>query len=192
MELEDLKTGWSVLNERLMKNEILNTRIVKEMITKRTLTAYDRLLRTELFNIAVITFLCLILPAMYRNIPELTYTSFILLEIVMVCSLFLQLFIASFLFRFNVGTMKSIELARLILNYKVWTKRNRFFGSLFGILFIIVFILIQQIYLVPGKLFNIIVALCIGLAIGALSYKYHKRRIESIEKGLEELKEFEN
>ena len=192
MELEDLRTGWSVLNERLKKNEILNTKIVKEMITKRTQTAYDKLLRMEIFNIIVITFLCLILPAMYRNIPELTYVSFILLEIVMVCSLLLQLFIASFLFRFNVGTMKLVVLARLILNYKLWTKRNWFLGSTFGILIIISFILIQQTYLVPGKLLYIILPLCIGLAIGSLSYKYHKRKIESIEKGLQELKEFES
>ena len=44
MELEELKAGWNVLNERLAQNEILNKRIIKEMIINRTQSAYERLL----------------------------------------------------------------------------------------------------------------------------------------------------
>lgn len=36
MELEELKAGWSILNEQLAKSEMLNKRIIKEMITNRT------------------------------------------------------------------------------------------------------------------------------------------------------------
>lgn len=36
MELEELKAGWNVLNDRLAQNEILNKRIIKEMIINRT------------------------------------------------------------------------------------------------------------------------------------------------------------
>ena len=36
MELEELKAGWNVLNERLAQNEILNKRIIKDMIVTRT------------------------------------------------------------------------------------------------------------------------------------------------------------
>ena len=35
MELEELKAGWNVLNERLAQNEILNKRIIKDMIVTR-------------------------------------------------------------------------------------------------------------------------------------------------------------
>ena len=43
MELEELKAGWNVLNERLAQNEILNKRIIKEMIVTRTNSALSRL-----------------------------------------------------------------------------------------------------------------------------------------------------
>ena len=43
MELEELKAGWNVLNERLAQNEILNKRIIKDMIVTRTNSALSRL-----------------------------------------------------------------------------------------------------------------------------------------------------
>ena len=31
MDLEEMKTGWNVLNERLIQNEILNQKIIKKI-----------------------------------------------------------------------------------------------------------------------------------------------------------------
>ena len=55
MELDELKAGWNVLNERLEQNEILNKRIIKEMIINRTQSAYERLFRFDLFGL-ILTF----------------------------------------------------------------------------------------------------------------------------------------
>ena len=54
MELEELKAGWSILNEQLAKSEMLNKRIIKEMITNRTQSAYERLFRFDLFGLILV------------------------------------------------------------------------------------------------------------------------------------------
>lgn len=50
MDMEEMKKGWMVLNERLSQNEILNRRIIKEMLTTRTQTAYEQIYNWEWRN----------------------------------------------------------------------------------------------------------------------------------------------
>ena len=64
MELEELKAGWNVLNERLAQNEILNKRIIKEMIINRTQSAYERLFRFDLFGLILAFVMCVLFPVL--------------------------------------------------------------------------------------------------------------------------------
>ena len=41
MELEELKNSWNALDKRLADSEVVNLRIVKEMITQKTKTAFE-------------------------------------------------------------------------------------------------------------------------------------------------------
>ena len=47
MELEDLKTSWNALDKRLAETEIVNMRMVKEMVSHKTKSAYDRIVGAE-------------------------------------------------------------------------------------------------------------------------------------------------
>lgn len=67
MELEELKAGWNVLNERLAQNEILNKRIIKEMIVTRTNSALSRLKWMNWGGI-VLVFVMFILVLIMKNI----------------------------------------------------------------------------------------------------------------------------
>mgnify|MGYP003391700168 FL=1 len=56
MTLDELKKGWDVLNERLSQNEVINQRIIKEMILRKTNSAYDTIYQSNKRGL-VITFL---------------------------------------------------------------------------------------------------------------------------------------
>lgn len=53
MELDELKSTWNALNERLRKNELLNDRIIKEMITRKASSAWNRLIKWEQMGLVV-------------------------------------------------------------------------------------------------------------------------------------------
>ena len=42
MNLDEMKNSWNVLNERLEQNEILNKRIIEEMVASKTKSAYGK------------------------------------------------------------------------------------------------------------------------------------------------------
>ena len=44
MELEALKASWNKLDERLAETEIVNLRVVKEMIQQKTKSAYESII----------------------------------------------------------------------------------------------------------------------------------------------------
>lgn len=54
MELDELKSTWNALDERLRKNELLNDRIIKEMITRKASSAWNRLIKWEQMGLVVV------------------------------------------------------------------------------------------------------------------------------------------
>ena len=50
MELDDLKTKWNALDKRLAETEIVNMRMVKEMVSHKTKSAYDRIVGQNIYN----------------------------------------------------------------------------------------------------------------------------------------------
>ncbi|MBR6539109.1 MAG: hypothetical protein IKT76_04545, partial [Bacteroides sp.] len=62
MNLDELKKGWGVLNERLSQNEVVSQRIIKEMILCKTNSAYDNIYRASKWSLMVIFFAGLLLP----------------------------------------------------------------------------------------------------------------------------------
>lgn len=71
MELDELKSTWSALDERLHKNELLNSRIIKEMIAGKASSAWNRLVKWEQIGFVMIVlcgilFICLELFANIR------------------------------------------------------------------------------------------------------------------------------
>ena len=76
MELDDLKTSWNALDKRLAETEIVNLRIVKEMISQKTKTAYERLMGLNLYTlIANLLVMALVFPYVLMNTP-ITFTTF--------------------------------------------------------------------------------------------------------------------
>ena len=68
MELEDIKKGWKQLNEQLENTEIVNQKMIKEMIVERTTTARGKLFMMNLPIIIFIPILMIAFPLMYIEI----------------------------------------------------------------------------------------------------------------------------
>ena len=50
MELEELKNSWNALDKRLADNEVVNLRIVKEIIAQKTKTAFDQTVGVNMWH----------------------------------------------------------------------------------------------------------------------------------------------
>ena len=53
MELEALKANWKAIDKRLEETEIVNLRLVKEMIQQKTRSAYDKIVGHNIYSLVV-------------------------------------------------------------------------------------------------------------------------------------------
>ena len=128
MELDDLKTSWNALDKRLAETEIVNMRMVMEMVSHKTKSAYDHIVGQNIYNLVVcILIICVVFPFVYMNTP-IRFISFAIVEGVMVIGLIPQIWKISLLSKFNLEDKKCSELSRLVLRYKkvchhetIWT-----------------------------------------------------------------------
>lgn len=191
MELEELKASWGILNERLRQNEILNKRIVKEMITKRTLAARDRMIKVNVGGAIFILLMAISVIVLRDRVvvrPEaeiITWTGLSFAFSYMCYSIY-------FLSRFNMEKCSLTELRCLAIRLKRMLRLELLiapFAALF--IFVVIFFVHHHYRSVQQMLFDLVVILLCSLA-GYWGYKFiDKRSMDEIEKGLEELKEFE-
>lgn len=192
MELEELKAGWNVLNERLEQNEILNKRIIKEMIINRTQSAYERLFRFDLFGLILAFVMCVLFPVLVvTGKIVMQPLSFAVLEGTICVGFIIQVFFSAILLRFNMEKKRICELARLTLIYKLWMKRNFLFASGLVVSALIAFMFIEKARLVVNWEIRLILILLFISIIMFYQIRFYLKNIQTIEKGLEELKEFE-
>ena len=192
MELEELKASWNVLNERLEKSEMLNKRIIKEMITNRTQSAYDRLLRFDLFGLIVGLVISIMFSVLtFAGQLVMKPLSFVVLEGCIVIGVLMQAYFLYIHAKFDLEKKKLCELARLEFKYKLWMKRNHVIGIGIGLIGILAFLFIEQDRLVVGWEMRMAVGLLFGFIIAYFQIRFYQKNIRIIEKGLEELKEFE-
>ena len=104
MKLDEMKNSWNVLNERLEQNEILNKRIIEEMVASKTKSAYDSIYNQELRGLYILLLVALIvLPANRFLGINMKQSSFILLEAVMFLALLFQSVILYSLSKFKLN-----------------------------------------------------------------------------------------
>jgi len=192
MELEEMKAGWDALSNRVARNEILNQRIIKEMVANRTQSAYAKLFRFDLINIIITAIVTVLLPVLKIN-SIMTLSSFFVLGCLLVSILTAQIYQFSFLMRFNMESKSLCQLSWLALKYKLWIKRNFMFSFICSFLVIIAVFLLQgdSIYHDWWRYYIVGFAFAIGILISYLQIHFYNRNIITIEKGLKELKDFE-
>ena len=201
MELEALKACWNKLDERLAETEIVNLRMVKEMIQQKTKSAFDHIMGQNIYSFVVnMLIICVVFPFVYLNTPIQT-TSFAIVEGVMVIGLIPMLWKLSLLSKFDLGGKSSSELSRLVLTYKKVCHQEKVWMIGAVCLAMIAFYILELGFNTEADYeFSTRLLLPLGLSLltfglGFVFAKWqlrrHAQQLQEIERGLEELREFE-
>ena len=193
MNLDELKNSWTVLNERLEQNEILNKRIIEEMVASKTKSAYDCIYNQELRGLYILLLVALIvLPANRFLGINMKQSSFILLEAVMFLALLFQSVILYSLSKFKLNYMKVNELTRTVLKYRKFYSYNKKYGTILGLGSVIIFMISESKITNPYAFLPVLAVMIIGCIYSYTKLKLHEQKIKEVEQGLAELKEFES
>ena len=201
MELEALKASWNKLDERLAETEIVNLRIVKEMIQQKTKSAFDHIMGQNIYSFVVnMLIICGVFPFVYLNTP-IQATSFAIVEGVMIIGLIPMVWKLSLLSKFDLGGKSSSELSRLVLTYKKVCHQEKVWMIGVVCLAMIAFYILELGFNTEaGYEFSTRLLLPLGLSLltfglGFVFAKWqirrHAQQLQEIERGLEELREFE-
>ena len=201
MELEALKASWNKLDERLAETEIVNLRVVKEMIEQKTKTAYDHIMGQNVYSFVVnMLIICVVFPYVYLNTPIKT-TSFAIVEGVMVIGMIPLVWKLSLLSKFDVSGKSSSELSRLVLSYKKICHQEKVWMIGAVCLAMIAFYILELGFNTEaGYVLGMRLMLPLGLSLLTLvlgfffakwQLRRHAQQLQEIERGLEELHELE-
>ena len=201
MELEALKASWNKLDERLAETEIVNLRVVKEMIEQKTKTAYDHIMGQNVYSFVVnMLIICVVFPYVYLNTP-IKATSFAIVEGVMVIGLIPLVWKLSLLSKFDVSGKSSSELSRLVLSYKKICHQEKVWMIGAVCLAMIAFYILELGFNTEaGYVLGMRLMLPLGLSLLTLvlgfffakwQLRRHAQQLQEIERGLEELHELE-
>ena len=187
MNLDEMKNSWNVLNERLEQNEILNKRIIEEMVASKTKSAYDSIYNQELRGLYIILLCGLIVLPVNRFLGiNMKLSSFMFL------ALLFQLAILYSLSKFKLNYMKVNELTRTVLKYRRFYSYNKKYGTILGLGSVIVFMISESKITNPYAFVPVLTVMIVGCIYSYTKMKQHEQKIKEVEQGLAELKEFES
>ncbi|WP_455672288.1 hypothetical protein [Phocaeicola sp.] len=192
MDLEDMKAGWNVLNERLAQNEILNQRIIKEMIITRTKSAYEKIYAYGWKDLFITLFVGIILfpGIMFFSEHPMAWTTFILGEVILLWALVIYVLSVYCLSKFKLGTSTTTELLRVVMKYKRLCWYSKVYGSALAICFF-VNMWMEGVFTNIYVIVTTAVMLGFGLLFSLAHLRWHDGKLKEVEQGLAELKEFE-
>lgn len=202
MELDELKASWNAFDKRLAETEIVNMRMVKEMVTQKTKTAYEGVVGHNIYSFVVtLLMMAVVFPYVYMNTP-ITTTSFVIVEGAMLIGLGIVIWKLCLLSKIDLGAKKANELSGIVLRYKKvchnetsWSialvafAMVAFYVSELGFNNAAGYVLGTRIWLVAGLT---LLTFALAYVIGLWQRRRHAQQMAEIERGLEELKEFEN
>lgn len=201
MELEELRASWNAFNERLAENEIINQRVMKEMISQKTKSAFDKIYHVNIYNLFVIFFImALLFPWIYMH-TDIMPLSFVIVELAMGVGLLMEFRKVFLLSKFNMEEKKSTELMNLTLRYKKAYYDDIRWSIVMVCLVMVAFYVAELGFNErAGYEISLRILLPIGLSLATCAFGYlvglwqrrrHASQLQEIERGLEELKEFE-
>lgn len=203
MELDELKTSWNALDKRLAETEIVNLRVVKEMIQQKTKSAYNGIVGQNLYSLAVTLLVAaVVFPFVYKN-TSISFTSFVIVEAVLLIGLIPQIWKLLLLSRFDLDGKKTNELDSLVLRYKKFCSNESLWTIVCVALAMVAFYAMEfgfkQHAAYVFSLNNVLIftgltmlTFVLAFVVGLWQRRRHAQQMQEIERGLEELREFEN
>jgi membrane protein implicated in regulation of membrane protease activity len=201
MELEELKASWNAFDKRLAESDIINLRMVKEMIDQKTRRAFDRIYGLNVYYFVVsLLILGVVFPYVYMNTPIST-TSFVIVETILVIGLYPHIKKLNLLSKFNLEGKSCHELSSLVLQYKKVCHNETYWTIAIVSIAMVAFYIAelgfnQQANYVLGTRVMLVIGLtlltfALAYVIAQWQRRRHATQMQEIEQGLEELREFE-
>ena len=201
MELDELKASWNAFDKRLAESDIVNLRMVKEMIAQKTRRAFDRIYGLNVYYFVVsLLILGVVFPYVYMNTPIST-TSFVIVETILVIGLYPHIKKLNLLSKFNLEGKSCHELSSLVLQYKKVCHNETYWTIAIVSIAMVAFYIAelgfnQQANYVLGTRVMLVIGLtlltfALAYVIAQWQRRRHATQMQEIEQGLEELREFE-
>lgn len=197
MEVNELKNTWTVLEEQLKKNELLNKQVIQEMTVKKSNKSLNRLINMD-FLCLVIVLLCIPLCVWgYKghccgNILSANILGIALLAVCII-SVFWYAYKLTILMKINFS--KEVKQNMYAINkYIILLKKEKLIT--YFILIPVLGILAAFLYYELKANFTLwifLIAMLIVAVVGEywLYKRYYDTNIQSLRKSLEEIKELE-
>jgi hypothetical protein len=196
MELDELKNTWMVLDEQLKKNELLNKRLVQEMLSNKSNRSLNKIINTELIGIII---LLLVSPIWIWLLNYRPYESFLFTKILSITGIVVTIFgiiwgiytLKKYLLKIDFSNCIKENL-QYVNKYDIYYRKGKMLN--YYIIIPVLFLLgILVYYELKANLFLwvfLVVAYIIGIVITYWMYKkVYDSNIQSIQKSLEELEE---
>jgi hypothetical protein len=196
MDLEEMKSMWASVDERLGKQELLKESIIRKMIREKSNRSLRKLLNFEIFSLAVNLFaipLILLLKPLFVQMP-CWYGNAVVAALVIFCTvavIWQMLKIAKLM---NVDFMKSVRNNSLLINtYNLWIGKEKIAGFFLAPAVYLIAIWYYAVMHVNAAAWTFLVCTVL-FSIFFVIYVYRQvydRHIDAIRQSLEELKDLE-
>ena len=191
MDLEKMKQNWDIISEQLAQQEITNNKIVKEIISQKTQSTYDKIYKRNVANLLNIVFGGILLAFINSMLDKkLEPITFIIIESYITIGFLYHLYLIFIMSRFNITTSKVNTLMKQVLKYQNLYLFNFRTGIPSAIILIaLVFIANNSFSLITIS--ATILFFLLAFIIGYIQHKRHSDLINEIQKDLQELRDFE-
>ncbi len=191
MELNEIKDRWSDLNSRLERTEVLNKRVILELLNTRQQSAKDKLIRYEVvFLILCIVFTGFTIATSFAGFYAPS-TIIILSTIFVLCGLW-QIYKIILLNRMHIDTCSTNQLLHKAIRFKVITRMRTVVGLILIVPLFVAMVMLDKNLNNTAAITGVIVGGSVGLGIGLSLFFKNLKDIDSLVKGYKDLNEFDN
>ena len=196
MELEELKGTWTELEERLKKNEMLNKHIMEEMLNKKSKKSLNRLINVDFLSLIGVLLLIPVYIGLCNNPYFVSFFSTKIFSIGMAVFCVLS----AIWYSYKLKCVMKIDLSKPVKDnmysvnkYAVIVKQEKL--AAYFVIPLVALLCAYSYYDMKVSLslwVFLIIMFSIGIVITYWGYKrFYEPNIQTIKKGLEEMKELE-
>lgn len=183
MELEEIKSAWKDLNDRLEKAEAFNKRIMEDMLNSRHQSAKEKLMKYERFYL-VVSLLCIGMFTViyYAGAYPLGFT--LVMNVVLLLAAVWQVYKIHLLRQMDITQCSTSELLAKAVRFKVITKMRTVVGMVLLLPILAFMFILNRDFLKPEIMIAMVVGIAVGLVIGLTSFFRNLKDIDRLVKSV--------
>lgn len=192
MELEQLKTSWKELSEKMEKAEIFNRQVTMNMLRRNAKSTAGKLEKYEMifFVISVLYSGFLGVALALNESTRIKNESIIVCLVVFVLAAIWQGYKLIILQQIRFDRCTTLELLTRVTKYKLLTKGRLIAGMITLIPLFALLIYFQRDMMVKELWIGMITGAALGLVIGIRTFMKHWKNINELLTDLEEIKSY--